>query len=82
VGGEETFLLYGEDYQGYGCLKSSTGERADFLPSGYRLAGQKKIKLPFRLRILQGDTTILAKLTNVKNNIPMEDALFRPVVSK
>jgi hypothetical protein len=32
---EETFLFYGEDYQGYGCLKCSTGERADFLPPGY-----------------------------------------------
>ena len=36
VRGEETFLFYGEDYQGYGCLKCSTGERADFLPFGYR----------------------------------------------
>jgi hypothetical protein len=31
---------------------------------------------------VQGDTTILAKLTNVKNNLPMDDAMFNPVVGK
>jgi hypothetical protein len=39
VRGEETFLFYGEDFQGYGCLKCSTGERADYLPVGYRSGG-------------------------------------------
>ena len=37
--GNETFLFYGEDYQGYGCLNCSTGERVDYLPVGYRSGG-------------------------------------------
>jgi hypothetical protein len=58
------------------------GKRTVDLVYSYDYGEVDGIKLPFRLRILQGDTTILAKLTNVKNNLPMDDAIFSPVVSK
>lgn len=34
--GDEMLLFYGEDYQGYGCVKCSTGERVQYLPPGKR----------------------------------------------
>jgi zinc protease len=58
------------------------GKRTADLVYSYDYEEVDGVKLPFRLKILQGDTTILAKITNVKNNLPLDDAIFSPIVSK
>ena len=40
------------------------------------------IKIAFSLRMIQGDTTIITKQTSLKNNVPMDNALFRLPVSQ
>ncbi len=62
--------------------EDSEGKKTEDLVYYYDYGEVDGVKVAFRLRMVQGDTTILAKVTNVKNNLPMDDAIFRPVLSK